>query len=141
MNTLNRLQDIPLLPYLLNPATTHAAAAAAGSAQVGEPPLPEEVADGQFKLHLTTKFDQPQVDAILKCAAHVQPSGSSDGSNGGWAPPVCLIQGPPGTGKTYTVLGVLNLWHMVLYHRHYSSLDTVVQQLVQNSGPGTRIGG
>jgi uncharacterized membrane protein YgcG len=137
--TLARLQDIQILPYLLNPAAVHAQHPE--PQQPADKTLPEEVADGQFKQYLEAKFDKPQVDAILSCAAHVQlrgstnssssggggGRGSSDGggrgsndgssSSGGWAPPVTLIQGPPGTGKTYTVLGVLNLWHMVLYHR------------------------
>lgn len=170
LNTLNKLAGIKILPYLLNPAAAAAAAAVVAAAQQGadaqqqqqqpaEPALPAEVADSYFKQHLTSMFDQPQVDAILKCAAHVQLReagssssgggglrGSNDGSSGsnggGWSPPVSLIQGPPGTGKTYTVLGVLNLWHMVLYHRHYASLDAVVRALVEGSteGPGNRIG-
>jgi hypothetical protein len=125
--TLARLQDIHILPYLLNPAAVHAQHPE--PQQPADKTLPEEVADGQFKQYLEAKFDKPQVEAILSCATHVQLRGSSsssaggggrgsnDGSSGGWAPPVTLIQGPPGTGKTYTVLGVLNLWHMVLYHR------------------------
>jgi hypothetical protein len=152
LKTLYRLQDIQFLPYLLNPAAA-AAPPPPVAQQPGGPSLPEEVAGSQFKHHLSSNFDQPQVDAILKCAAHVQlrsaPGSSSDaglGSNdvnsGGWTPPVVLIQGPPGTGKTYTVLGVLNLWHMVLYHRHYASLDAVVRDLVEGSsgGPGARVG-
>lgn len=154
LNTLHKLQDIRILPYLLNPAAAAAVAQGADARYPAEPVLPAEVADSQFKLHLTTNFDQPQVDAILKCAAHVQlhrrdsnnnGRGSVEdgrGSSGGWHPPVSLIQGPPGTGKTYTVLGVLNLWHMVLYHRHYASLDAAVRNLVEGStgGPGTGIG-
>lgn len=37
--------------------------------------------------------------------------------------PVTLIQGPPGTGKTHTVCGILNVWHLVQYQRHYKSLE------------------
>jgi len=33
-----------------------------------------------------------------------------------------LIQGPPGTGKTHTVKGILNVWHLVLFQRYYTSL-------------------
>ena len=36
--------------------------------------------------------------------------------------PFLLVQGPPGTGKTHTVLGVLNVWHLVHYQRYYDSL-------------------
>jgi hypothetical protein len=120
--------------------------------------------------HLQDRYDGPQLAAILGTAAHVmggetagqqqqlaaaaqgaaaaaaQPrrsssSGGGSRSSSSSSPPVTLIQGPPGTGKTYTVLGVLNLWHMVLYHRHYASLDGVVQRLVDGWLPGERIGG
>jgi hypothetical protein len=36
--------------------------------------------------------------------------------------PFVLVQGPPGTGKTHTVKGILNVWHLVHYQRHYNSL-------------------
>lgn len=91
LNTLNKLAGIKILPYLLNPAAAAAAAAQQGAdaqqqqqQQPAEPALPAEVADSYFKQHLTSTFDQPQVDAILKCAAHVQlrEAGSSGGGGG-----------------------------------------------------------
>ena len=36
--------------------------------------------------------------------------------------PFVLVQGPPGTGKTHTVKGILNVWHLVAFQRHYNSL-------------------
>jgi senataxin len=58
--------------------------------------------------------------------------GSPPGSNDPQAHPTLpfvLIQGPPGTGKTHTVVGVLNVWHLVAYQRYYAHL---VQQAQSN---------
>lgn len=173
---LGRAQAIPILPYLLNPAGAAAGAAqaaaepaaaveadaAAGASATAVTPavaaptaaaapeasaLPPEVSSPAFWCFLQDQYDGPQVEAILRTAAHVmQPQQGAAAaavascSTGASPPPVTLIQGPPGTGKTYTVLGVLNLWHMVLYHRYYASLDAVVQRLVADRMPGTRIG-
>ena len=38
-----------------------------------------------------------------------------------------LLQGPPGTGKTQTVHAVLNVLHIIGYHRHYESIKLKAQ--------------
>lgn len=48
------------------------------------------------------------VGSAQRCAAHLSQRG--EGKN---VVPWALIQGPPGTGKTHTVLGILNVWHLV----------------------------
>lgn len=50
--------------------------------------------------------------------------------------PFVLIQGPPGTGKTHTVLGVLNVWHLVAYQQYYSSLIQAVVRKASCEGSG-----
>ena len=53
---------------------------------------------------LKQRYNPSQLDAIQK----------SLGSSG-----FTLIQGPPGTGKTFTILGILNSFHIREYNKYY----------------------
>ena len=53
---------------------------------------------------LKQRYNSSQLDAIQK----------SLGSSG-----FTLIQGPPGTGKTFTILGILNSFHIREYNKYY----------------------
>ena len=104
---------------------------------------PNEVGEGLHN-YVKNRYDSAQSDAIAMCTAHfaTAPSGptvssSSIESKEKQALPIALIQGPPGTGKTHTVIGVLNLWHLVQFQRYY---ERVVEQYRHSSGTSTNAG-
>lgn len=49
--------------------------------------------------------------------------------------PFTLIQGPPGTGKTHTVVGVLNVWHLVAYQAYFNGLIATAMGKTDPSPP------
>lgn len=79
--------------------------------------MPVELGYG-IQEHLRQTFDPSQSDAIFMTTAHF----SEDETNEKPILPVMLIQGPPGTGKTHTVVGILNLWHLVQFERYYKRI-------------------
>lgn len=128
---------LPLARALLAPGE----AAAGGLApEALQRMWPAEAATKPFIDFLKGQYDHTQLSAIEAAAAHLgaapaRPAPGDDGRGGGpagaagGAPggaderlPFVLIQGPPGTGKTHTVKGILNVWHLVLFQRYYTSL-------------------
>jgi len=127
---------LPLARALLAPSE----AAAGGLApETLQRMWPAEAATKPFIDFLKGQYDHTQLSAIEAAAAHLgaapaRPAPEADGRGGaagaaGGAPgaaderlPFVLIQGPPGTGKTHTVKGILNVWHLVLFQRYYTSL-------------------
>ncbi len=118
---------LPLARALLAPGE----AAAGGLApEALQRMWPAEAATKPFIDFLKGQYDHTQLSAIEAAAAHLgaaparPASGAAGGAPGGADErlPFVLIQGPPGTGKTHTVKGILNVWHLVLFQRYYTSL-------------------
>jgi len=107
---LHSLNKIPLMNALLKPDQLL-------KMKIEDVPrkLPSEMGRG-IRDYLDQTFDSSQRDAILMCTAHFCKDENSDGQQ---TLPVMMIQGPPGTGKTHTVVGILNLWHLVQFERYY----------------------
>ena len=124
---LDAVPRMPLAGALLSPSAAAARAVRPGSAAARR--WPPEVGAPDFVAHLQATFDHAQLRAIEVAACHLS-GGAGLGalrSTGLYEPPrthpppFTLIQGPPGTGKTHTVVGVLNVWHLVAYQRHYAA--------------------
>jgi len=118
--TLHRMNDFPLLHALLQPRTL---VPKPGTEELDE--LPIECSGAAFRRHLSSAFNDPQYDAILKAAAHTAQvtcikSVSSYVKHARGR--ITLVQGPPGTGKTHTIWGMLNVLHMVHFQRYFHSL-------------------
>lgn len=116
-SALMALHRIPVLQEVLTPS--HLKGTTSGS-------WPLDCSSGAFHAHLHAQFDGPQIAAIEDASGYfgfTMPGAVSEG-----VPPRAfkLIQGPPGTGKTHTVCGMLNVWHLVQYQRHYKSLEALL---------------
>ncbi|CAD7703891.1 unnamed protein product [Ostreobium quekettii] len=102
---------------------------------------PDEMGQGLHEF-ITSNYDRAQADAIAMCTAHfaTPPEGPPEGEGGrhGRPLPIALIQGPPGTGKTHTVIGILNMWHLVQFQRFY---ERVVEQYKRDAGDAATAGG
>ena len=103
---------------------------------------PQALVSPYFHRWLHQTFDLPQVKAIERSAGflgaqenvlitgpghHQQQQQQQQQQQS--VQPFTLIQGPPGTGKTHTVKGILNVWHLVSYQRHYASLESALRFL------------
>ena len=124
---LDAVPGLPLAGALLSPSAAAARAVRPGSAAARR--WPPEVGAPDFVAHLQATFDHAQLRAIEVAACHLS-GGAGLGAPRSTSlyepprvppPPFTLIQGPPGTGKTHTVVGVLNVWHLVAYQRHYAA--------------------
>ena len=112
---------LPLARALLAPGE----AAAGGLApEALQRMWPAEAATKPFIDFLKGQYDHTQLSAIEAAAAHLgaAPARPASGAGADERLPFVLIQGPPGTGKTHTVKGILNVWHLVLFQRYYTSL-------------------
>jgi len=76
---------------------------------------------GALKRWLDESFNPSQKKAILKTVSKTK----------GFT----LIQGPPGTGKTHTLLGLLNVLHVSVFHRFYSRQLPSLDVDLDESGP------
>jgi hypothetical protein len=66
--------------------------------------LPEKL-----RLSLSAEMNISQLTAIKAAAAQQKLGGFT------------LLQGPPGTGKTKTVVGLLNVLHLMRFQQHYEA--------------------
>ncbi|MCO5594419.1 hypothetical protein L7F22_048449 [Adiantum nelumboides] len=72
-------------------------------------------------------FNEPQSNVIISAAHSVGGTPIEESHENIF--PFTIVQGPPGTGKTHTLLGILNVIHLILDHRYRS---TFMQALVAN---------
>lgn len=112
---LKGMGRIPPLAEILRPSRLRG---------TGSGAWPQDCTSLPFHEFLRSTFDGPQLEAIEEsCGFLGEPAGPSSAQS---ARAFKLIQGPPGTGKTHTVCGVLNVWHLVQYVRHYRSLEALL---------------
>ncbi|KAI5057202.1 hypothetical protein GOP47_0027217 [Adiantum capillus-veneris] len=71
------------------------------------------------------RFNKPQSNAILWAATHSVEGASIEETHEDVFP-FTIVQGPPGTGKTHTLLGILNVIHLVLEHRYRVAFTQVL---------------
>jgi len=116
---------------------------------------PAEASAPAFIARLRETYDHAQLRAIEIAACHHLSASGSGGSRGGGGnenapsssaalpppPPFTLVQGPPGTGKTHTVTGILNVWHLVAYQRHFAATVEALTRESSGSSSGNRNGG
>ena len=116
------------------PSVLGRAPAAVSSRLQGDPPLLPPEAAGVLQEHLQSKYNQPQLEALLWAAADADActaaaAGRPSPSAAATAP-ITLVQGPPGTGKTLCVVGILNVLHLVNFQRFYSAFLAKVEAVL-----------
>lgn len=74
-----------------------------------------------MKEHITKQYDENQMAAIVGAVFED-------------VLPFTLIQGPPGTGKTHTILGILNMCHIVEYDKYLNRMDAKILKEMGNMG-------
>ena len=159
---------MPLARALISPKAVAAAARAAVGGVFGDSGSssaaarwPAEASSAAFVGRLKETYDHAQLRAIEVAACHLSAGGGGGGGGGSGRgrseneigpdasrrsppppppsrPTFTLVQGPPGTGKTHTVTGILNVWHLVAYQRHFA---VTVEALTRESSAGNGSGG